>query len=173
MATPKRAESKQSDGAAALVEVGSPAPAFTLEDQTGTTRSLQEQRGRWVVLYFYPKDHTSGCTKEACQFQEATPRFKKVDAVIFGVSPDEVASHARFAEKWGLQFTLLADPEKKMLADYGVWQKKSMYGRQYLGVVRTTYLIDPKGIVAARWDKVKVPGHEDAVLDKLKELRGR
>lgn len=154
-----------------LIEVGDKAPAFSLHDGEGKLHKLSDYRGRWVVLYFYPKDDTSGCTKEACQFNQALTQFSQRDAVVLGVSPDDAASHARFGGKHKLKFPLLADPDKKTLAAYGVWQEKSMYGRKYMGVVRTTYLIDPKGKVAARWDKVKVPGHEREVLKRLDELR--
>ncbi len=154
-----------------LVEIGRKAPAFSLKDQDGKTHRLRDYAGNWVVLYFYPKDQTSGCTKEACQFRDHLPDFRSVDAVVLGVSPDSPDSHTRFREKEGLTFDLLADPDKGVLAKYGVWQEKSMYGRKYMGVVRTTYLIGPDGRVAHRWDKVKVPAHAAAVLAKLKELR--
>lgn len=166
-----------------LIDEGKKAPAFTLTDQNGKKHALKEYLGRPVVLYFYPKDDTSGCTKEACQFRDAQPDFGRLNAVVFGVSPDDEKSHAKFAEKHGLNFTLLADPPKKKRDDpedakgtpvvcekYGVWREKSMYGRKYMGVVRTTYLIDVNGKVAERWDKVKVPGHADAVLEAVKAL---
>jgi thioredoxin-dependent peroxiredoxin len=152
------------------VEVGKAAPAFALNDQHGSTHALKDYRGRWVVLYFYPKDNTSGCTKEACQFRDGFGRFKRKDVAILGVSPDDEASHARFADKFSLPFTLLADPGAKLCGKYGVWREKSLYGRRFMGVVRTTYLIDPRGKVAHRWDRVKVPGHDEAVLAKLAEL---
>jgi peroxiredoxin Q/BCP len=147
-----------------LVPVGKAAPAFSLKDQAGQTHKLADYKGKWVVLYFYPKDDTSGCTKQACQFRDAATPYQRADAVVLGVSPDSEASHAKFASKYKLPFTLLADPDKKVLAKYGVWQEKSMYGRKYMGVVRTTYLIDPSGKVAQRWDKVKVPDHDKDVL---------
>jgi peroxiredoxin Q/BCP len=159
-----------------LVEEGRVAPAFTLPDQDGTRVSLKELRGRPVVLYFYPKDDTSGCTAEACQFRDQLPDFQSADAVILGVSPDGVASHRRFVDKHGLPFTLLADEppaaggDPAVSARYGVWQEKSMYGRTYMGVVRTTYLIDAEGRVARRWDRVKVPGHAEAVLEAVRSL---
>ena len=153
-----------------LIDVGTQAPPFALPDEAGKTHTLADYAGRWVVLYFYPKDDTSGCTKEACQFNDALARFKKHKAVVLGVSPDDVKSHAKFRSKYTLGFPLLADPDKTALQAYGVWQEKSMYGRKYMGVVRTTYLIDPKGHVAARWDNVKVPAHDQAVLDKLTDL---
>jgi len=153
-----------------FIEPGRKAPAFKLNDQAGKTHQLKDYTGQWVVLYFYPRDDTSGCTKQACQFRDAIGKMKKRGAVVLGMSPDDEKSHAKFADKHDLPFTLLADPDKKVLVKYGVWQEKSMYGRKYMGVVRTTYLIDPKGKVAHRWDKVKVPGHDEAVLARLDEL---
>jgi peroxiredoxin Q/BCP len=151
-----------------LIDEGKKAPAFTLPDQGGKKHSLKECLGRPVVLYFYPKDNTSGCTKEACAFRDALPKFRTSKAVVFGVSPDSEKSHARFAEKHGLNFALLADVPgadgtPKVCAKYGVWQDKTMYGKKYKGVVRTTYLIDATGKVARRWDKVKVDGHAEDV----------
>jgi peroxiredoxin Q/BCP len=153
-----------------LIEVGKTAPAFNLPDQNGDSHQLKDYRDKWVVLYFYPKDNTSGCTDETCQFRDDFPRFKRAKAIIWGMSPDNVASHLKFATKFKLPFDLLADDQSKICTNYGVWQQKSMYGRKYMGVVRTTYLINPKGKVAARWDKVKVKGHAQDVLSTLKEL---
>jgi len=153
-----------------LIEIGQSAPAFTLKDQDGNPHKLTAYKGDWVVLYFYPKDSTPGCTKEACAFRDAAADLKKAGAVVFGVSPDDVKSHAKFATKQSLNFPLLADPDQKICTKHGVWQEKSMYGKKYMGVVRTTYLINPKGKVAHRWDKVKVPGHVEAVLETLGEL---
>ena len=158
-----------------LINEGKKAPAFTLKDAEGTTHKLADYAGRPVVLYFYPKDNTSGCTKEACQFRDAMPRFKKSKAVVLGVSPDSEKSHAKFIADHDLNFTLLADPKDdegnpKVCTKYGVWQEKSMYGRSYMGVVRTTYLIDADGRVARRWDKVKVPGHADEVLEAVRAI---
>lgn len=150
-----------------MIEQGSTAPAFTLEDQDGVRHSLKESRGRLVVLYFYPKDDTSGCTKQACQFRDAMPRFEQLDAVVLGVSPQDVRSKAKFAGKHDLNFPVLADPEAKICQKYGVWQEKSMYGKKYMGVVRTTYLIGPDGKVLQRWDKVKVPEHGKSVLEAI------
>jgi len=152
-----------------LIEPGKKAPAFNLKDQSGKAHKLSDYKGKWVVLYFYPKDNTSGCTKQACQFRDAKSKYDKAKAVVLGVSPDDEKSHAKFVEKFDLPFTLLADPEKKALEKYGVWQEKSMYGRKYMGVVRTTYLIDPNGKVVQRWDKVKVADHEKAVLTAIAE----
>ena len=159
-----------------LIEVGKKAPAFTLTDQNGEKHALRDYAGRAVVLYFYPKDDTSGCTKEACQFRDMLPKFKKGKAVVLGVSPDSEASHAKFADKHGLNFTLLSDKKDaegtpKICDQYGVWVEKSMYGRKYMGVQRTTYLIDGGGKVAQRWDKVKVPGHAEDVLLAISEAR--
>lgn len=158
-----------------MIEVGKKAPAFSLNDADGSKHSLADYSGQPVVLYFYPKDDTSGCTKEACQFRDSLPKFKRVKAVVLGVSPDDEKSHRKFIDKHELNFTLLADPkdskgDPKVCVKYGVWQEKSMYGRKYMGVVRTTYLIGADGKVAHRWDKVKVPGHEDEVLAAVKAL---
>jgi peroxiredoxin Q/BCP len=152
-----------------LIEPGSAAPAFRLPDATGAIHTLASLKGKTVVLYFYPKDDTSGCTDEACQFRDLRPKFTGAKAVVLGVSPDGVASHAKFARKHGLDFTLLADEPgpsgtPATCAAYGTWQEKSMYGRKYMGVVRTTYLIGPDGKVRHRWDKVSVPGHAAEVL---------
>lgn len=153
-----------------VIDPGSPAPVFKLPDQDGGTHSLGDYKGKWLVMYFYPKDSTPGCTKESCQFRDDHAEFTGRGAVVIGVSPDGQASHTRFAEKHALGFPLLADTEKAVCTAYGVWRQKSMFGRKYMGVVRTTYLIDPKGRVAHRWDKVKVSGHEKAVLRRLDEL---
>lgn len=152
-----------------FIEPGQPAPAFTLQDQAANTHKLNEYKGKWVILYFYPKDSTPGCTKEACAFRDADADLKKTGAMVIGVSPDDVKSHAKFADKQSLNFPLLADPDQNICTKYGVWQEKSMYGKKYMGAVRTTYLIDPKGKVAHRWDKVKVPGHVEAVIETLAE----
>jgi peroxiredoxin Q/BCP len=155
----------------ALVETGKPAPEFDVTDQKGSRRSLKNLRGKWVVLYFYPKDDTPGCTVEACKFRDSLAEIKKRGAVVLGVSPDDEKSHQKFIDKFSLPFDLLADTDKKIAEAYGVWQEKSMYGRKYMGVARTTYLIDPDGKVAHRWDKVKPEGHDAEVLAKLDELR--
>ena len=153
-----------------LPAVGSKAPAFSLPDQDGKTHKLADYAGRYVVLYFYPKDDTSGCTKQACQFRDDLPKFGKLDAVILGVSPQDTKSKAKFAGKYDLNFPILADDDAKVCAKYGVWQEKSMYGKKYLGVVRTTFLIDPQGKIVERWDKVSVPGHAEAVMKTIKAL---
>jgi peroxiredoxin Q/BCP len=153
-----------------LIDPGKRAPAFTLKDQSGQPHRLSDYKGQPVVLFFYPKDMTSGCTKEACQFRDGMPKFKRSKAVVLGVSPQDVKSKAKFAEKESLNFPILADDDAKVCEKYGVWQEKSMYGNTYMGVVRTTYLIDADGKVAQRWDKVKVPGHADALLEAVKAL---
>ena len=153
-----------------LVEPGRKAPAFSLPDQDGKPHRLQEYAGRPLILYFYPKDDTPGCTKEACAFRDALPDFKKGKAAVVGVSVLDVASKARFARKHKLNFPLLADPDHGVAEKYGVWQKKSLYGRTYMGVARMTYLIGPDGKVARRWDGVKVDGHAAAVLAAVEEL---
>ncbi|MGE3177778.1 MAG: thioredoxin-dependent thiol peroxidase [Vicinamibacterales bacterium] len=148
-----------------LIEPGKKAPAFALKDQDGQTHRLSDYAGRPVVLYFYPKDDTPGCTKEACAFRDLLPRFKKGRAAVFGVSILDEASKAKFAGKYDLNFPLLADPDHEVAEKYGVWQKRSLYGRSFMGIARTTYLIDAEGRIARRWDNVKVDGHAEAVLD--------
>lgn len=150
--------------------VGDKAPDFTLESDEGTKVSLKALRGAPVVLYFYPKDDTSGCTTEACEFRDLFPRFKAEGAVVLGVSPDDVKSHVKFRKKYALPFTLLADTEKEVAQAYGVWKEKSMYGRKYMGVERTTFLIDAKGKVARVFEKVKPAGHAAEVREALAEL---
>ena len=155
-----------------LIESGKKAPAFTLKDQHGETHRLSDYAGRPVILYFYPKDDTPGCTKESCDFQAKLPRFKPSKAAVFGVSILNEASKAKFADKYGLTFPLLADEQHEVAEKYGVWQEKSNYGRTYMGIARTTYLIGPDGKVLKRWDNVKVPGHVDAVADALARSLG-
>ena len=154
----------------ALIDPGKKAPAFALKDQTGTTRRLADYAGKPLVLFFYPKDDTPGCTKEACEFQESLPRFNRSKAAVLGISILDEASKARFANKYSLAFPLLADPDHAVADKYGVWQEKSLYGRSFMGIVRTTYLIDREGRVAKRWDKVKVDGHAQVVLDAAQEI---
>ena len=151
-----------------MIEEGKKAPNFKLEDQDGKIVSLNDFKGRNVVLYFYPKDNTSGCTAEACNFRDDFPKFKKADAVILGVSPDSVESHKKFIAKYNLNFSLLSDEKKEVLEKYGVWKEKSMYGRKYMGVERTTYVIDSKGIIKKIFRKVKVPNHNKEVMEALK-----
>ena len=150
-----------------MVAPGMPAPDFTLPSDDRGDVSLSSLRGRKVVLYFYPKDDTSGCTVQACDLRDALPRFEGVDAVILGVSPDSVESHARFRKKHGLNFTLLADEDHAVADAYGVWQEKSMYGRKYMGIERSTFLVDEKGVVSEVWRKVKAKGHAQLVAEAL------
>ena len=153
-----------------LVEPGKKAPAFSLNDQSGKTHRLADYAGRPVILFFYPKDDTPGCTKEACAFQDSLPLLKTSTAAVLGVSILDEASKARFATKFNLSFPLLADEDHAVAEKYGVWQKKSLYGRSFMGNVRTTYLINAQGKVARRWDNVKVDGHADAVLEAVGEM---
>ena len=150
-----------------MLDVGDVAPDFTLPTDGGGEMTLSSMRGKKVVLYFYPKDDTSGCTKEACDFREKISEFEKAGAVVLGISPDGVKKHDKFKAKYDLPFSLIADEEKTALQAYGVWVEKSMYGRKYMGVERTTFLIDADGSIQSVWRKVKVPGHVDAVLDAV------
>ena len=150
-----------------MLEVGTKAPDFTLPDQNGNMHSLSEYRGKKVILYFYPKDNTAGCTKQACGFAERYPQFTEKGAVVLGVSKDSVASHKKFEEKYGLPFTLLADPELAAIQAYDVWQEKKNYGKTYMGVVRTTYLIDEEGKIAKAFDKVKAADNPEQMLGEL------
>jgi len=150
--------------------VGKSAPAFTLDTDTGERLSLRDLKGKPVVLYFYPKDDTSGCTAEACEFRDAFPRFDKSKAVILGVSPDPVKSHQKFKAKYELPFTLLADTDHAVAEQYGVWKEKSMYGRKYMGVERTTFIIDAAGKIAKIFEKVKPQGHAAEVEAALATL---
>jgi peroxiredoxin Q/BCP len=150
-----------------MLEVGTKAPDFTLPDQNGEMHSLSDYRGSKVVLYFYPKDMTSGCTKQACAFGELYPQFREKGAVVLGVSKDTVASHKRFEEKYGLPFTLLSDPDKEVIVAYDVLKEKKLYGKVSLGVVRTTYLIDENGVIVRALDKVKAAENPQQMLDEL------
>lgn len=152
---------------------GNKAPFFSLPDQTGTVHSLSDYKGQWVVLYFYPKDNTPGCTIEAIEFTAKIKSFEKLEAVVFGVSPDSPQSHCNFIEKQNLKIILLSDPDKKLLKSYGAYGKKMMYGKEVEGVIRSTALIDPEGKIAFHWAKVKAEGHASEVLEKLKELKSR
>jgi peroxiredoxin Q/BCP len=154
-----------------MVEIGKPAPDFTLTDQHGKKVTLSRLKGSPIVLYFYPKDDTPGCTKEACAFRDAFAAYEKAGAKILGVSPDAVESHAKFVKKYTLPFTLLADTEHAACESFGVWKEKSMYGRKYMGVERTTVVIDGKGIVRQIFPKVKVEGHCEAVLEAVNACR--
>lgn len=150
-----------------MLAIGTKAPAFTLPDQNGEPRSLSDFAGQKVILYFYPKDMTSGCTKQACAFGELYPQFREKGAVILGVSKDSVASHKRFEEKYGLPFLLLSDPEKTVLEAYDVWKEKMNYGKVTMGVVRTTYLIDESGVIVKAFDKVKAAQNPAEMLSAL------
>jgi peroxiredoxin Q/BCP len=154
----------------AEIAVGDLAPAFELPQDGGGTLNLSSYRGKPVVLYFYPKDDTSGCTAEAIAFSGLKPQFEKAGAVVIGMSPDSVKSHDKFKSKHGLSVELASDEDKKVLEAYGVWTEKSMYGRKYMGVERTTFLIGADGKVVRVWRKVKVPGHAEEVLDAVKAL---
>lgn len=154
------------------LKIGDKAPEFCLPDSELGEICLNELKGKWVVLYFYPKDGTKGCTMEAVEFTLAEDEFTDKNAVIIGVSPDSPESHKKFEEKNDLTITLLSDEEKDTVEKYEVWQKKKMFGREYMGVVRSTFLIDPEGNLAHIWSKVKVEGHADEVLGKLVELQG-
>lgn len=149
--------------------VGEKAPDFTLPASTGETIRLKDLRGKKVVLYFYPKDDTPGCTREACAFQNDLSLIQKKGAVVLGVSADDVESHRKFARKYGLRFPLLSDEEKEVIKAYGVWKKKSMYGRTFLGIERTTFLIDEEGTITHVFPKVKVDGHSGEIVDALSE----
>lgn len=153
-----------------MLETGSPAPDFTLPRDGGGTVSLADLRGKAVVLYFYPRDDTSGCTKEAIAFTESAEAFEQAGAVVLGVSKDTVAKHDKFRDKHGLGVALLSDAESDLCERYGVWVEKSMYGKKYFGIERATFLIDAEGNVAQVWRKVKVPGHAEAVLDAVRAL---
>jgi len=154
-----------------MAEENKKAPAFSLNDQDGKKVSLNDFKGKNIVLYFYPKDNTSGCTKEACNFRDDFPDFKKLKAVILGVSPDSVQSHKKFADKFDLPFRLLSDEKKLVLEKYGVWKEKSMYGRKYMGVERSTFIIDKTGKVRKIFRKVKVADHNKEVMEALRELK--
>ena len=151
-----------------MLKVGDTAPDFTLPDQDNRTHTLSSYRGHWVLLYFYPKDDTPGCTKEACMIQEAFPRFEGVHADVFGVSADSVVSHKKFADKFSLTFPLLADTDKRVVEAYGVWQEKSMYGRKFMGIMRTSFLVEPTGLMKKIYEKVKPEIHAEQVLEDLK-----
>jgi peroxiredoxin Q/BCP len=153
-----------------LLAVGDKAPNFKTTDQNNKTVSLADFKGQKVVLYFYPKDDTPGCTKEACSFRDGWAQFRQRKVAVLGVSVDDAKSHKKFVEKYSLPFTLLADPEKKIVNDYGVWGEKSMYGRKYMGTNRVTYLIDEKGKIAAVWPKVKPDGHASEILEAIQTL---
>jgi len=153
------------------VNVGDTAPTFCLPDKDGNEVCLENYKNKWVILYFYPKDMTSGCTLEAMDFTASLPEFKKMNTVVIGVSPDSQKSHQKFVDKHELKVLLLSDEEKKVLEEYGAWGEKSMYGKTYFGVIRSTVIIDPKGKIAETFPKVSAKGHVDSVKEKLKELQ--
>jgi thioredoxin-dependent peroxiredoxin len=153
-----------------LIEPGTKAPDFSLKDQDGKTHALRDYAGRPLILYFYPKDDTPGCTAEACAFRDNLPRFNADKAAILGVSILDEKSKAKFATKYDLNFPLLADPDHEVVEKYGAWQERSMYGKKFMGVARVTYLIGPDGKVLQRWDKVKVEGHADELLAAVKVI---
>ena len=152
-----------------MLKVGTKAPSFTLPDQNGNMHTLEDYRGKKVILYFYPKDNTPGCTKQACGFAELYPQFQEKGAVVLGVSKDTVASHKKFEEKYGLPFTLLSDTEKEVIQAYDVWKEKKMYGKVSMGVVRSTYLIDENGMIEKVFPKVKPDTHAAEILSWLDE----
>ncbi len=154
-----------------LIEPGKKAPAFTLRDQHNEKHALKDYAGAPLVVYFYPKDATSGCTKQATQLRDAMSAFQKLGCAVLGVSPQDVASKAKFAEQESINFPILADDDATVCDKYGVWQEKSMYGNTYMGVVRTTYIIDAEGRVVERWDKVRVPDHAKRLLAALEALK--
>jgi len=156
----------------ATLEMGSHAPDFELEDHKGDRVRLRDLRGRWIVLYFYPKDDTPGCTTEACEFTEGLEAFRSLDAEVLGCSPDSPASHRKFIDKYDLAVRLLSDPEHRVMEAYGAWGEKKMYGRTTVGVIRSTVLIDPEGTVVHHWPRVRAAGHAQQVQEKIEELRG-
>ena len=154
-----------------MLEVGTQVPDFCLPNQDEEEICFRDIKGRWIVLYFYPKDNTPGCTTEACDFTAALPDFTDLDAIVLGVSPDSPEKHRKFIEKKELGITLLADEEKELCNLFGIWQLKKFLGKEYMGVVRSTFIIDPDGKIAANWTKVRVKEHVDAVKAKLQELQ--
>jgi len=154
-----------------MLEIGDKIPAFCLPNQDEEEICFRDIKGRWAVIYFYPKDNTPGCTTEACDFTVALPDFTSLEAIILGVSPDSPKKHRNFIEKKELKITLLADEDKSLCKSFGMWQLKKFMGREYMGVVRSTFLIAPDGTLAYKWEKVKVKGHVEEVKEKLKELQ--
>jgi len=150
-----------------MLKIGDKAPVFTGIDDQGKEVKLKNFRGEKVILYFYPKDNTPGCTQESCDFRDVVSRLKKKDTVVLGVSPDSVASHQKFKVKFSLPFPLISDEDHKIAMAYGIWQEKSMYGKKYMGIIRSTFVIDGNGLIVQVYEKVKVKGHVDAVLNTL------
>jgi peroxiredoxin Q/BCP len=154
------------------LEVGLPAPEFTLPDHNETELSLSELKGSWVVLYFYPRDDTPGCTVEACEFTEGITAFEQLNAVVLGCSPDTPEKHRKFIAKHDLRLRLLSDPDHSVMEAYGAWGEKNMYGRVSVGVIRSTLIIEPDGMIAHRWKRVKAKGHAAKVQERLEQLQG-
>jgi len=152
------------------LEEGSKAPAFTLQADDGSKVKLADLKGSPIVLYFYPADDTPGCTKEACAFRDRSAELAKLGAKVFGVSPDDVASHVKFKDKFELNFPLLADPEHQVAEQFGAWREKNIYGKKSMGIARSTFLIGKDGVIKKVWKAVKVEGHDAAVIEALKEL---
>jgi peroxiredoxin Q/BCP len=150
-----------------MLKIGTEAPSFTLPDQDGQMHSLEDYLGKKIILYFYPKDNTAGCTTQACSFRDLYPQFVEKDAIVIGISKDSVRSHKNFQEKHQLPFTLLSDPECEVIQAYDVWKEKKMYGRTYMGIVRSTYLIDEKGMIAKAFEKVKAKSNAEDMLGEL------
>lgn len=153
------------------LDIGKPAPKFTLQDENGTKAALSDLAGQWVVLYFYPKDDTPGCTTEACEFTSGLPKFDKLDAVVLGCSRDSPETHRKFIAKYKLKVKLLSDPEHAVMEKYGAWGEKNNYGKKTMGVIRSTVIIDPAGRVAHHWPTVRAAGHAEQVREKLAELQ--
>ncbi|MEA2069934.1 MAG: peroxiredoxin [Asgard group archaeon] len=153
------------------VSIGDKAPDFCLSDKDDQKICLKDNLGKWLILYFYPKDNSKSCTREAIDFTSNLDDFHKMNSIVFGISPDSIKSHQKFADKHDLKVHLLSDEDKKLLKEYGVWQKKSMFGREFMGVVRSTVLINPEGKIAEIWENVRVPNHVKNVKTRLKELQ--
>ena len=154
-----------------MLEIGKSVPQFSLPDQNGKVHNINDYKGQWVIVYFYPKDLTPGCTAEACNFQESLPDFNSIDAIVLGVSKDSVDKHKKFADKYNLQFSLLSDENSDVCEQFGVWQKKSLYGKEYIGIVRSTFLVNPEGKIVKVYPKVNVKEHHTEILNDLKELK--
>lgn len=152
------------------LKIGNKAPSFSLKNQDGKSISLNEFKGKNVIVYFYPKDDTPGCTKEACNFRDEFPKFGKLNAVILGISPDSPESHTKFKNKYNLPFDLLSDEKKEIVKKYDVWKEKNMYGKKYMGVERTTFIVDGTGNIAKIFPKVKVENHNQEIIEALKEI---
>ncbi len=154
-----------------MLEIGNVVENFCLPNQDEEEICFRDIKGRWIVLYFYPKDNTPGCTTEACDFTDNLENFDELSSIILGVSPDSPKKHRNFINKKNLKITLLADEDKELAKQFGIWRPKKLFGREYLGVVRSTFIINPNGVVAYKWEKVKVKGHVEEVKEKLKELQ--